>query len=68
MFASSYNRLPVLFSLLVAILASYTALEMAGHVSGAQGLAAHWWLVGGACAMGTGIWSMPAGSYRDQLS
>jgi diguanylate cyclase (GGDEF)-like protein len=58
MFASSYNSLLVLFSLLVAILASYTALEMAGHVSSAQGRAAHWWLFGGACAMGTGIWSM----------
>ncbi|MFM0514815.1 putative bifunctional diguanylate cyclase/phosphodiesterase [Paraburkholderia sp. RL17-373-BIF-A] len=58
MFASSYNSLLVLFSLLVAILASYTALDMAGHISSAQGRAARWWLAGGACAMGTGIWSM----------
>jgi NO-binding membrane sensor protein with MHYT domain len=57
-FASSYNSLLVLFSLLVAILASYTALDMAGHISSAQGRAARWWLAGGACAMGTGIWSM----------
>ncbi|MGF6755884.1 putative bifunctional diguanylate cyclase/phosphodiesterase [Paraburkholderia sp. GAS42] len=58
MLASSYNSLLVLFSLLVAILASYTALDMAGRISGAQGRAAHWWLAGGACAMGIGIWSM----------
>ncbi|CAB3810078.1 putative bifunctional diguanylate cyclase/phosphodiesterase [Paraburkholderia fynbosensis] len=58
MFASSYNSLLVLFSLLVAILASYTALDMAGRISSAQGRAAHWWLAGGAVAMGTGIWSM----------
>ncbi|MGF6781774.1 putative bifunctional diguanylate cyclase/phosphodiesterase [Paraburkholderia sp. GAS334] len=58
MLASSYNSLLVLFSLLVAILASYTALDMAGRISGAQGRATHWWLAGGACAMGIGIWSM----------
>lgn len=58
MLASSYNSLLVLFSLLVAILASYTALDMAGRVATVQGRAGHWWLAGGACAMGTGIWSM----------
>ncbi|WP_144114244.1 putative bifunctional diguanylate cyclase/phosphodiesterase [Paraburkholderia sp. BCC1886] len=54
----SYDGLLVLFSLLVAILASYTALDMAGRISSAQGRAARSWLAGGACAMGTGIWSM----------
>lgn len=58
MLASSYNPLLVLLSLLVAILASYTALDMAGRVVTAQGRAAFWWLVGGASAMGLGIWSM----------
>jgi diguanylate cyclase (GGDEF)-like protein len=58
MLPSSYSSLLVLFSLLVAILASYTALDMAGRISTAQGHAARWWLAGGACAMGTGIWSM----------
>ncbi|MDF3838822.1 EAL domain-containing protein [Cupriavidus basilensis] len=58
MLAGSYNSLLVLFSLLVAILASYTALDMAARISTARGRAAHWWLAGGACAMGTGIWSM----------
>ena len=54
----SYNGLLVFFSLIVAILASYTALDMASRVTAAQGHASRWWLAGGACAMGTGIWSM----------
>ena len=58
MLAGSYNSLLVLTSLLVAILASYTALDMAARIATAQGRAAHWWLAGGACAMGIGIWSM----------
>ncbi|HWU85609.1 MAG TPA: diguanylate cyclase, partial [Rhodocyclaceae bacterium] len=45
-------------SLLVAMLASYTALDMAGRVATVQGRAAWWWLGGGAFAMGFGIWSM----------
>lgn len=58
MLASSYNPLLVLCSLLVAILASYTALDMAGRINTAHGRAAHWWLLDGASAMGVGIWSM----------
>ncbi|GAB3260127.1 putative bifunctional diguanylate cyclase/phosphodiesterase [Chitinimonas naiadis] len=58
MLISSYNPLLVLLSLLVAILASYTALDLAGRITTAQGRAAHWWLAGGASAMGVGIWSM----------
>ena len=58
MLVGSYNPLLVLLSLVVAILASYTALDMTGRIATAQGHAAHWWLAGGACAMGTGIWSM----------
>jgi len=58
MLASSYNPLLVLLSLFVAILASYTALDMAGRVVTAHGRAALSWLIGGALAMGLGIWSM----------
>ncbi|MBD9477646.1 bifunctional diguanylate cyclase/phosphodiesterase [Pseudoxanthomonas sp. PXM02] len=54
----TYNEILVLFSLLVAILASYTALDMAGRVATTQGVAARWWLAGGAFAMGLGVWSM----------
>ena len=58
MLVGNYDSALVLFSLVVAILASYTALDMAGRVATAQGRAARWWLSGGACAMGLGIWSM----------
>jgi diguanylate cyclase (GGDEF)-like protein len=58
LYVASYNLLLVAASLFVAILASYTALDMAGRISTAQGRAAHWWLAGGASAMGVGIWSM----------
>lgn len=54
----SYNLWLVLASILIAMLASYTALDMAGRVSAAQGRAARWWLLGGSVAMGIGIWSM----------
>ncbi|CAD6506964.1 putative bifunctional diguanylate cyclase/phosphodiesterase [Paraburkholderia sabiae] len=58
MLQGSYNSLLVLFSLLVAVLAAYTSLEMAGRIMTATGRAARWWLTGGAFAMGLGIWSM----------
>lgn len=58
MLVSSYNDLLVVGSLVVAILACYTALDMAGRISTVQGRAAHCWLAGGAFAMGTGIWAM----------
>ncbi|WP_317985345.1 MHYT domain-containing protein, partial [Ralstonia solanacearum] len=58
MLVGSYHPLLVLLSLFVAILASYTALDMAGRIATARGRAVPWWLAGGACAMGLGIWSM----------
>jgi diguanylate cyclase (GGDEF)-like protein len=58
MLQSSYNSLLVLFSLLVAVLAAYTSLEMAGRITTAKGRSARGWLAGGAFAMGVGIWSM----------
>ena len=54
----SYDVGMVAVSLLVAMLASYTALDMAGRVTASQGRAAFWWLAGGSLAMGVGIWSM----------
>jgi NO-binding membrane sensor protein with MHYT domain len=44
--------------LLVAIVASDTALEMSGRVSASKGWERKGWLMGGAVAMGAGIWSM----------
>src|SRR5438309_1828785 len=45
-------------SIVVAILASYTALTLAAHLRGAKGRVAWIWLLGGGFAMGVGIWSM----------
>lgn len=58
MLVGSYNNILVFFSFVVAVLASYTALDMAGRVSTTGGRAARWWLIGGAFSMGLGIWSM----------
>lgn len=54
----SYSPLLVVFSLVVAVLASYTALGMATRLVHARGVEARWWLAGGTLAMGLGIWSM----------
>ncbi|MEG0886763.1 MAG: MHYT domain-containing protein, partial [Janthinobacterium sp.] len=59
MLVGSYNPLFVVLSILVAILASFTALDMASRVSASQPRrAAARWLVAGGVAMGAGIWSM----------
>jgi diguanylate cyclase len=53
-----YHHWLVLVSLLVAILASYTALTLALRIRVASRQLAPAWLVGGGVAMGIGIWSM----------
>lgn len=58
MLVGSYNNILVFFSFVVAVLASYTALDMAGRVTNSAGRAAKFWLAGGAFSMGLGIWSM----------
>src|SRR3954447_6975570 len=54
----TYNHWLVAVSLLVAILASYTALDLATRITMSTGNAARVWLFGGAFAMGIGIFSM----------
>jgi two-component system, sensor histidine kinase and response regulator len=54
----SYDVRLVALSIAIAIVASYAALDLAGRVTAAQGRSRHLWLLGGAFAMGTGIWSM----------
>jgi NO-binding membrane sensor protein with MHYT domain/signal transduction histidine kinase len=54
----SYNYALVALSVLIAIFASYAALDLAGRVTAARGWTRAVWLLGGAGAMGTGIWSM----------
>jgi len=53
-----YHHGLVLVSLLVAMLASYTALTLAMRIRLAQGISARAWLLGGGFAMGIGIWAM----------
>jgi two-component system sensor histidine kinase/response regulator len=48
----------VVLSIAVAILASYTALDLAGRVTAARRGGRLGWLAAGAVAMGSGIWSM----------
>ncbi|HXH02643.1 MAG TPA: EAL domain-containing protein [Candidatus Competibacteraceae bacterium] len=52
----SYDIPLVILSVIVAVFASFTALHLASRV--AHGRAGLYWLVGGALAMGTGIWAM----------
>jgi diguanylate cyclase (GGDEF)-like protein len=56
--AGSYDLKLVALSLVIASIASYTALELAGRVNQAKGKSSLVWLIGGAIAMGIGIWSM----------
>lgn len=55
----TYNLPLVLLSLVIATLASYTALDLAAFISLLEKRTLRRaWLAGGAVAMGTGIWSM----------
>lgn len=54
----SYNYALVALSVVIAIVASYAALDLAGRVAVARGSLQLLWLTGGATAMGIGIWSM----------
>src|SRR4030081_3486770 len=54
----THNPYLVALSILVASFASYTALDLGGHVAAARGLARRVWLVAAAVTMGGGIWSM----------
>jgi PAS domain S-box-containing protein len=54
----SYNYALVALSLFIAMFASYAALDLASRVTAAGGWSRALWVLGGAVAMGTGIWSM----------
>ena len=53
-----YDDRLVALSILIAISASYAALDLGGRVTAARGWIRSAWLAGGATAMGFGIWSM----------
>ena len=54
----SYDPNFVVLSVAIAIIASYTALDLSGRVSSSSGKKSWGWLAAGAVSMGTGIWSM----------
>ncbi|MEB0091318.1 EAL domain-containing protein [Pseudomonas sp. CCI4.2] len=58
MLIGNYTPALVLISIFVAILASYTALDLTGRIATAKGRTAYLWMGGGALAMGVGVWSM----------
>jgi PAS domain S-box-containing protein len=58
MLAGSYDYNLVALSVVIAICASYAALDLAGRVTAARGQIRAIWLICGAMAMGLGIWSM----------
>jgi NO-binding membrane sensor protein with MHYT domain len=58
MMAGTYDPLFVVLSVVIAALASYAALDLAGRVRSAEGSTRLGWLAGGATVMGLGIWSM----------
>ncbi len=53
-----YNPWLLALSIAIAILASYTALDVSGRIRAATGRTRKYWLAGGGFAMGMGIWSM----------
>lgn len=58
MINSAYDFKLVALSIIVAIIAAYTALELAGQMSSKRETNTGWWLLGSAISMGIGIWSM----------
>ena len=54
----TYDPYLVALSVLVASFASYTALDLGGHVAGTRGFARRIWLAVAALTMGGGVWSM----------
>ena len=55
----TYDIWLVLLSVVVAVNASFVALDLASRVTASRGSRAEWaWFTGGTIAMGVGIWSM----------
>ncbi len=54
----SYNYGLVILSLIIAMSASYVALELASRTAATRGRIRAVWLAGGSISMGLGIWSM----------
>jgi len=55
--AGIYDYRVVAISLLLAVITSYAALDIAGRLTAARGIARLVWLSGGALALGLGMWT-----------
>jgi diguanylate cyclase (GGDEF)-like protein len=58
MLTATYTHWLVVLSVVMAMVVAYTALTLVSRVSQTPGRLGDAWLVGGAAAMGCGIWSM----------
>ncbi len=58
MLFGQYNLGLVALSIAIAVCASYAALDLAGRTTSSRGRSRTLWLIGGAFAMGQGIWAM----------
>ncbi|MDH3350825.1 MAG: ATP-binding protein [Gammaproteobacteria bacterium] len=58
MMTGTYNPTLVAVSFMVAVIASYTALELSARVARHSSKAALFWLAAGSVSMGIGIWTM----------
>jgi len=54
----AYDHRFVVLSVLIAILASYAALDLGGRVTATRGRVRDFWLTGGSITLGFGIWAM----------
>ena len=54
----TWDSVLICVSLIVAFIASFTALDTAGRVAVSRGWSARFWLLVGGIAMGIGVWSM----------
>jgi PAS domain S-box-containing protein len=54
----TYDYRLVTLSVLIAMLASYAALDLGGRITAARGRVRWIWLTGGSATMGLGIWAM----------
>ncbi|WP_141430520.1 bifunctional diguanylate cyclase/phosphodiesterase [Bacillus sp. 03113] len=55
---STYQLTLVFLSIVIAIIASFAALDLGARIHKAKGFVRFMWISGGAFAMGMGIWSM----------
>lgn len=54
----SYNFYIVALSIVIAVLASFSALNIVGKISYTEGKVKFFWLLAGSFVMGSGVWSM----------